>query len=348
MDKKIRLGGIKVLDGRSHLTAWRQGFPGDPGAICARLAADRINLSHVTYISAFDSGPERSVTAFCTESAQGFHGYFHLKVEEEQAGGSVTLQPDVSILSVFPHERRPHIPGRILKMLAGKGIRPFGLASSPSALSVLIATADTKSLIDGLFDIFEFPKYRSPLEWHAAYEGREQMLEKVVCSYEEQIIKVYNVSHQADLDYWGLLVSAADMDSFGEAAVALDRLELRVPFLVAESCEEDRLFFAFCFESVYREEVQQIFQFLLPRVDIIRRHPVASFFLVGPHFGDRHGIIHSLLETLTEARVSPLAISCSVSSVSAVVPAENLLASLKALGTRFQIPNPESPDRVKS
>jgi hypothetical protein len=85
-----------------------------------------------------------------------------------------------------------------------------------------------------------------------------------------------------------------------------------------------------------------------PRVDIIRRHPVASFFLVDPHFGDRHGIIHSLLETLTEARVSPLAISCSVSSVSAVVPAEDLLASLKALGTRFQIPNPESPDRVKS
>ena len=202
---RIRLGGIKISEGRSHLNASCHCGENALTNICSRLAANRINITLLTHVA--DSAGGHSVSALCTEKEDGFSGYFLLKVNGGQ-DCTVSMQSDINILSVFPHEQKPAVTGKLLETLAGNGVRLHGLASSPSAMSLLIASPDMARVIDGLFSAFDFPSYPTPLDWHAAYQGKEQVLREIICSYEEQIIKVYNIAQQVDLDLWSLTLPA--------------------------------------------------------------------------------------------------------------------------------------------
>jgi len=65
---------------------------------------------------------------------------------------------------------------------------------------------------------------------------------------------------------------------------------------------------------------------------------VAGIFLHGPHFGDRYGIAHSLVEGLDRARVTILGLSCTVSSISVIIRQQELAPALLVLSKRFEGP----------
>jgi aspartokinase len=335
MMTRIRLGGIKIFEGRAYLSSSSEHEGSALTEICARLADNRINLTLLTQL--VDSGQGKDAIALVTESADAFTGYFLMKIDKDQ-GQAVTLVPEVNILSIFPHDQKPGVTGALLQTLINSAVCPLGLASSPSAMSFLVSDADTRKAIDSLFNPFEFPAFPSPLDWHAAYQGREQLLKEVICSFQEEVIKIYNIAHQTDLELWSGVLTWSQLAGLGAALQVLESLRLTLPFLVALNPRDEHLFVAFCLGDDPGHQAQLTLDQCLGAASLTRCSPVAALFLHGPHFGDRYGISSALVGALRTAGIAPLALSCAVSSMSAVIRAADLEAALQALGTRFAIP----------
>jgi aspartokinase len=63
---------------------------------------------------------------------------------------------------------------------------------------------------------------------------------------------------------------------------------------------------------------------------------VAALFIHGPHFGDRYGIASTFVEGLQRAGVAILAMSCTVSSISAIIAEIELDSAMRTLDKIFQ------------
>lgn len=333
---KLRLGGIKAFEKRAYLTSSCRSGEDALRDICARLAADRINLNLLTHIA--DDGACRAITAACTGDAEGFSSYIHWKESHEECSVGKLLR-DVSMFSVFPHHQKLDVVGLLLSVMGGKGIQPHGLASSPSAMTALVSAADFEECLYGLFEVFEFPTYSSPLDWHAAYRGQEDLLSDIICSYEEDLIKVYDVTHHDDLDLWHMTLPPARLAEFGGLLLLLHERGMRMPFLISKASPEGvGLSFAFCVAAAGRLEITRLFGREMPALQVSAHGPVSVFFLHGPHFGDRHGIASSLVRSLDIAGIVPLAVSCAVSSMSVVVEGDDSPRIIEALHSSFLIP----------
>lgn len=336
---RIRLGGIKAFERQAYLTSTCRSGGDVLRDICSRLAAERINLSLLTHVAG--NGGRWSITAAGTGDADGFSSYIHWK----ESHGECTvgkLRRDVSMISVFPYHQRLDVIGSLLSTVAGKGIRLYGLASSPSAVTVLVSADDFKSAVDGLFDVFEFPTYSSPLDWHAAYRDQEELLSEIICSYEEALIKVYDVTSHNELDLWKITLPFSRLEDFGELLLALHHSEMRMPFLVSKTLpEETGLCFAFCVATGGRVRVKELLERRMPDRECCLSGPVSVFFLHGPHFGDRYGIASTLVTCLDNAKIVPLAVSCAVSSMSVVVDDRDSQRIMGALRSSFLIPGRE-------
>jgi aspartokinase len=59
----------------------------------------------------------------------------------------------------------------------------------------------------------------------------------------------------------------------------------------------------------------------------------------GPHFGDRYGIVSEVLTTLHGRQVAPLALSCTIASITGVVRRDQFEAALDALRQGFEVPS---------
>jgi hypothetical protein len=335
--ERIRLGGIKITDERSQLVMSCATSESALAEICARFTAQQINLAHLTYLA--DSGKGSSLTSLCTDKADGYSSYVLLKSGPGQ-DAAPELREGLHILSIFPHDQRPAVAGTLLELLERAAVLPCGLASSPSAMSLLSPCRHTVRIIDGLFDAFEFPAYATPLDWQAAYQRREQLLREVHCAYQEQVVKVYNIGQQLDLDLWRLALTLPQLAGLGAAFLALDRLGMRMPFVIAQPGTGQALLVACCFASAHRQPVKQVLALYLPGTNPVCRQKVAALFLVGPHFGDRYGITSVLLGALNRVAVQPLAVGCAVSSISLVIRAEDRERTMDALRTHFQMPSP--------
>ncbi len=333
---KIRLGGIKALEQHAYLTSLCQSGEATLGDICSRLASDRINLSLLTYVA--DTGRRESITAACTEAIDGFSSYVNWKASHRGCNIG-NLLTDISIISIFPHNQKLNIAGSLLGVLAKKGIRSYGLASSPSAVTTIVPSADLDALVDGLFDAFQFPSYTSPLDWRAACQSQEDLRKEVICSYREEVIKVYNVSHYSDFDLWHFALPLNRLHVFGTVLLELHELQLKMPFLVSESSlDAGTIHFTVCLAVGYRDQVRQALHRNLPGLDCFCVGPASVFFLLGPHFGDRYGIADALVKSLRKAGIPLLALSYTVSSFSLVIQGNDPNQTLEALTPSFKIP----------
>ena len=333
---KVRLGGIKAFEKRAYLTSLCRSGDDALGDVCSRLAAERINISLLTHIA--ETGTQQSITAVSTESGEGFSSYLLWKASHGDCSVGKLLT-DISTISIFPHDQKLNITGLLLGALAKNGIRPYGFASSPSAMTILLSSSDFESIIYGLFDAFEFPTYSSPLDWHAAYRGQEELLSEIICSYEEEVIKIYNLNHHIGLDLWNMTLPVNRLGDFGNVLLELHQLQLKMPLLVSKSFPDgESLYFAYSLPAAYRDRVQEALDRNLAGIEVSCQGPVSVFLLHGPHFGDRYGIANAFLRSLRSAGLVPLAMSCAVSSVSAAISDKDSERAIEALSSSFQIP----------
>ncbi len=195
-------------------------------AVCAPLARQRLNLSFLTHVAG-----DREV--MCTASHSG-EAAFTLLQSQADPQASLALQPGTSILAVYPHDKRPEVIGTFIKALARARVVIHGLASSPSAISVVLSSSRIKPAVEQLFEHFLFPGFASPQEFFSAQAPPKEYLEKVVATYQEKINKVYWIIPQSDLDLWGMSIASSDiLAGFATALMEMGELGLAIPFLVA-------------------------------------------------------------------------------------------------------------------
>jgi len=329
---KIKLRGLKLLEEGAQVVS---SNPGDhnllAAGICSPLALNKINLTFLTHVALDQS--ESRLTALCTE---GSGGSASSALIEAHLGGVVKLHENVSILSVFPHDQRPQVTGLLLDALAKKDITLQGMASSPSAVSSIFSTDETEAAIDRLFEAFKFPAYGSPSDWYAAYEGKENLLQKIIASYQEKVVRIYDIVQQSDLDLWSLVVDQTALGKLGATLMALGQWEIRMPFVIALLSPENRLVFNFCFPGGQDARIRETFSSHLGKTVLARHSQVAALYIHGPHFGDRYGIANTLVRALEKGGVSLLAIGCTVSSISVIIREEDLTAAVQALEATFK------------
>ncbi len=329
---KIQLGGIKILEGQSYIEFSSDKAEDALMRVSRRLGSEKINLSQVTFIA--DDGRGRSSNALCAESAKSFAARFLLN---SNLGSESPSLPDITILSIFPHDRRPLVIGTLFELMAREDMHPLGIASSPSAMSVVVPAEDTKRAIEAIFSVFEFPSYRSPLEWQAAYVGKEELFKNVVGSYEEQTLTVYAVLDQPELDLWSMTLDRTGMKRLGAALNEIDGLGAKVPFIVAH-CERPReAVICFCLARSYRQDAERIFDAHAPQT-ARSLCEAAGIFFHGPHFGDRYRIAGVLTGCLQAEGIRPLALSCAVHSISVILEAQDLSRGLQAIKSNFLVP----------
>ncbi len=224
----------------------------------------------------------------------------------------------------------------LLQALAKKEIPLQGMASSPSAVSTIVSTAETEAAIETFFEAFTFPAYRSPSDWYAAYEGKEHLLKKIIASYQEKVIRIYDIVQQSDLDLWSLSVDQADLGDMGAALITLGQAEIRIPFVIALPSPEDRLSFSLCLPEREEAQIRAVFSSHLGNTAVACHSQVAALYIHGPHFGDRYGIAQALVKALESKGVSLLALGCTVSSLSVIIKEKDLDAAVQALEETFQ------------
>lgn len=347
---RIRLGGLKILDGRAYVAALFRDTARPLGARCLSLiVADQINLSLLTQL--VHQEKQEQLIAFCTETAVG-HQSFSLLRSLAADRFSMSISLDTSILSIFPHDKKPQVVAALFEALHRSDTHLQGVASSPSAISVVLSSVNRHKAVKAVFEPFEFPSYGSPLEWHAAYSGRNHVFREVIASYEEKVIKIYGFVTQTELELWFVTVTFREFPALGAALRSLAAAGAKMPFVAAQTQEYDRLLFAFAFADVTERCVAAAFQKHLWHGANRHDGPTAMFHLHGPHFGDRFGIAHKMIAALEQAGLSILALSCTVASISAIVPRQKLAETLTVLDTIFEIPatadrggHTTSPDR---
>ena len=329
----IKLRGLKLLEGGAQMASFHPYSENLPAAgVCSLLARNKINITFLAHVSA----DERAgcTTALCTEGSVG-RVSASLIAARGGRSGRVNLNDDVSTLSVFPHEQQPHVTGKLLEAFAGKEITLLGLASSPSAVSAVIFSADTKATINACFNAFEFPAYRVPADWHAAYEGKEELFRKTIASYEEKVIRIYGLVQQPDLDLWNLELPAAGLENLGAALIHLGHQGIKMPFVAALPSADNRLLFSFCFPRTQAAAIRGAFSRHLSTTPVSRHPRTAALFLHGPHFGDRYGIADTLTTALQNAGVTLMAMGCTVSSISVVINDKDLAKAVQTLDATF-------------
>jgi aspartokinase len=341
--EKVRMGGLKVVDGGVCVaSSWQNCAVHLDARICAPLARERINLTLLTHV---DSRRGRDcATVFCSEAAAGTAGYT-LLADPQGNPGVTRLHPGICIISLYPHDNRPEIVGRFIRSLAQARIKIRALASSRSAISGVISATAKKRAIEALFQHFTFSSYASPREFYDRQLPPEELVREVIASYQENVIRIYLLEHQPDLDLWEIRVpSVAALEDKAAALMDLGAAGFRMPFLIAvPAWQTKELLISFCFSPDQRpgnreDQIRRVLDSHLPGIKATRQRRVATIFIHGPHFGDRFGIAHALAEALEKVRIRLLALSCSVSSISAIVRQRELATALQALEKTFEVP----------
>ena len=191
--------------------------------VTAPLALSKINLTLLAHLAG-----DREV--LCTASEAGEAASTIL---QSHAGphGLVQMQPGTVILGLYPHNNRADVLGTFIRGLAKAKAIIHGLASSPSAITVVISSRKKNKAVQQLFEHFYFPAFESPKEFFAAQPPPEEILQKVVATYQEKVIKVYLIVPRGDLDLWGMSIASRDiLEGFAFALTDLGELGLTIPF----------------------------------------------------------------------------------------------------------------------
>ncbi len=333
---KIRLGGIKVVEKRAYLYSSCRRRVDPLGSICSVLAAGRINMGLLTHVA--DNGLGESITAASAKSAVSFSGYI-LEVAGSGECKTPEIESDVSRISIFPHGQRPEVAASVITILGAAAIKPFGFGSSPSAVTVVVSSADFEVAMGMFFDSFAFPACGSYSQWQAVCRMDEHQLSEVKCSYSEQIITIYGFTRQTGLDLWNVSLPVESLCGFGALLSELGELGFKLPFLISNSAPGEKVIhFSFALDENQHNRAGQALDKHLPGSGCRRRGPVSVLFLHGPHFGDRYGIADAFVTALRKGGVPLLALSCAVSSISAVIAGSDPDKAIEVLNSRFQTP----------
>jgi hypothetical protein len=151
--EKIAIGGIKLS---SELVLIRffpkTGFPVE--ALFRRLTDRQINLTGVTL-----DAEEGFQSGLCCISAED-----RLSVEEtlQAFSGPFEIQSSVGTITIFPHQSRLDLMGRLLSTLGQIGLPIYGMASSFSSLTIITDYVRLDDAVSAVCRVVRLPENHAP------------------------------------------------------------------------------------------------------------------------------------------------------------------------------------------
>ena len=334
MTDSAKLGGFKVLKDVVRISLLS---PADverfPETLCRTLAMNRINLPYLTMVRDRDAwGVVLVVDTADDEKAA--------RLIEKAFGPVRATRSRSAVISIFPHKRNPEISGKLLAAFASEGVEPDGLASSPSAISVIVRERSLHKASDALFEPFSFSAYRTPEDWKMAQKGKEKMFKEVMASYQEKKPGVYGLEYGVGQELVQLRLEKAKIAPVGSSFKSLDCHGLRLAFLATSpSPEKKKETLSFCLPSWGGVTCKDAMSRLSSGVPMETISPVMTFSVNGPHFGDRYGITGQLLTAFIEQGIAPLALACTVASITGVLREEHTDDAIAAIRRCFDVPS---------
>lgn len=329
-----RLGGFKILQNVTRISVVLAESSGvRPVALCKAVAEERINLPYFTSVYDAQAWGLNLIVEARDEARIS-------RVLEDRFGGIFVFTPQSAILSIFPHRKNPEITAKLFEVFDREGLEPEAMANSPSTISIVIRERLLAKASEALFQPFRFGAYRTPTDWKLAQKGKEQVYKEVVASYREKKPKVYALEYYEGQDFIELRADRKILGSVGASFRGFARSGLNLVFFAtAPGGKDGKEVLAFCLPASQSRTYGRVVEQLTPQVDIKGASSVSIFSMNGPHFGDRHGIVSDLLAALEECGVRHLALSCTIASISGVIPSEQMESAMRAIQERFDVPS---------
>jgi aspartokinase len=334
MSAPEKLGGFKVLKDVTLISLFSpKQTKGFPSRVFRVIAEEKINLPYATCVLDDHAwGLYMAVEAKDADTASN--------ILEEAFDTESTFHPDSTILSIFPHKKNPEITGSLFEAFGREGVNANALANSPSTISVILNESTLNKATSALFGPFSFSAYRTPADWKLAQRGKEQLYKEVVASYQEQRPKVYGLEYQDNQEFLRVKLNTESIGDFGTSFKEFARLGLNLTFLATSPCEEEgKEEVAFCLPVTANNSYIQMMNAMAPQADIQSLAPVSTFAMNGPHFGDRYGIVSELLISLEKGNIDLLGLSCTIASITGVVPTSHMKPAIEAIKGCFDIPS---------
>ncbi|MFH1125138.1 MAG: hypothetical protein V1758_15890 [Pseudomonadota bacterium] len=334
MTPSARLGGFKILKDVVRISVFSsEASTHFPAHFCRIIAENEINLPYFTSVTDGQSWGLNIVVEAIDEARL-------LRLIKKRDRLVFPHDSRSAVLSIFPHKRNPEIPGKLFEALSNEGLDPEALANSPSAISVVLKQEFVNRASDALFEPFNFGAYRTPADWKLAQEGKEQLYKEVVASYQEQKPKVYGLEVYDEQELLQMKITKGKMGDLGASFREFARLGLNLTFLVSGPCrDQGEEVLAFTLPTTQGQAYTRIINRIAPDIDAGRISPVCVFSMNGPHFGDRYGIASELLTTFENRDIELLGLSCTIASVTGVVPSRQLQKTIEAIQQCFEVPS---------
>lgn len=244
-----------------------------------------------------------------------------------------------AILSLFPHRNDPHIAAALLQAFGEKNIPFHALAHSQSAISAVLTESVLNKAAGALFEPFRFGSYRTPADWKLAQKGKEELHKEIVASYQEMKPRVYCLEWQDNLTLFQVIFQQSYFGAMGLVFEDLAETGFYLSFLTTSPPRiENEARLLFCIRQDLQTDLAASARRWLPDATLINSPSVALFSMNGPHFGDRYGLAYELLGALYQADVDLLALSCSIASMSGVVPSGQIHEAIHAIQGHFEVP----------
>ena len=126
----------------------------------------------------------------------------------------------------------------------------------------------------------------------------------------------------------------------GAAFNELARIGLNLIFsATGSSPDEEGEILAFSLPASRDRSYAGIINDLAPDTYREKISPVAIFSMNGPHFGDRYGIVSELLTALDKDKIDLLGLSCTIASITGVMPLSQLNSSIRTIKGCFEVPS---------
>ncbi|MFC1839208.1 hypothetical protein ACFL1N_06500 [Thermodesulfobacteriota bacterium] len=312
----IKLGGFKTLKG---MTKFSLVLPEKkdltPALLLESIAKKQINFPYLTCVHTNGYWGLNMLV----ESDRGL--LLSLLIEEA-FGKSCDHTSACAILSIFPHQKDPHILCRIINAFKLNEIKPEAIAISPSAISVVLQEKDINRASASLFGPFSFSAYRTPQDWKLAQKGKEHIYKDVIASYQEKRPKVYGLEYYVnqELDQLDFQSDSVQSTECFSKISSTDRILTFAASYPDKNCSEETL--GICLSAGNAGENNK---------NII-------FSMTGPHFGDRYGISHELLASLEKRNVDVLSLSCTIASITGVINRSQLDQTIDGIKDCFEVP----------
>lgn len=332
MTAQTALGGFKILKDvvRISVVSKGEGFPED---LFGRIAEERINLPYVTLVSEAPYFGLNLVVETVDEAKLS-------RLITEKSDRTFTVSPRSAVLSLFPHKRNPEISARLFEAFEQQSLEPDALANSPSTISVVLGQDLIDSASHALFEPFTFSAYQTPEDWKLAQQGKEKLYKEVVASYQEKKPKIYGLEVYEGQHLVQIKLNSAKITHVGASFRGFARLSMHLTFLATSpSHEKGKRILAFSLPASQSEAYARVIKRIAPQIDFREIPSVVIFSMNGPHFGDRYGIVSELMGSLSRRQVNLLALSCTIASISGVVPLDQFHSALEAVEERFEVPS---------